>query len=300
MSDSIGPTAIETIIVPRTVDLDGFEVHRALPSAQRRTIGPFVFFDAIGPAILPAGSGIDVRPHPHIGLSTVTYLHEGSIVHRDSLGCTQAIVPGEINWMTAGRGIVHSERSSLESRQQDQPMDGLQLWVGLPSAKEEIDPAFVHYEGSHLPRTEGEGVWARVLAGSAFGLTSTVETHSPTLFCDIVLVPDAVVQIPAEHVERAVMVTHGQVEIEGQHYDKGALIVFAPGHAVAVRAETPARLALVGGEPLDGPRFIWWNFVSSRKDRLLQAREDWERSRMDLVVPDDAVEFILAPPLRAL
>lgn len=294
-----GDSQIETVVVPRSSDLGGFEVRRALPSAQRRTVGPFVFLDHMGPVEFAAGSGIDVRPHPHIGLSTVTYLYEGSMVHRDGAGNTQTILPGEVNWMTAGRGIVHSERSSPESRQAAQRLTGLQIWVGLPKAHEETDPGFTHYGLDAQPVVEGEGVRAQVVAGSLFGKTSAVKTHSPLFYGDMQLRAGAVTVLPAEHEERAAYLAVGSVEVDGQVFESGRLIVFAPGRAVQIRACTDARFAVLGGEPLEGPRFIWWNFVSSSKDRIEQAKQDWQRNRFGQTVPGDETEFIPLPPPRA-
>ena len=243
-----GDSQIETVVVPRSSDLGGFEVRRALPSAQRRTVGPFVFLDHMGPVEFTAGSGIDVRPHPHIGLSTVTYLYEGSMVHRDGAGNTQTILPGEVNWMTAGRGIVHSERSSPESRQAAQRLAGLQIWVGLPKAHEETDPGFTHYGLDAQPVVEGEGVRAQVVAGSLFGKTSAVKTHSPLFYGDMQLRAGAVTVLPAEHEERAAYLAIGSVEIDGQVFESGRLVVFAPGRPVQIRACTDARFAVLGGE----------------------------------------------------
>ncbi|WP_454690448.1 pirin family protein [Achromobacter aloeverae] len=291
-------SAIETIVVPRTSDLGGFEVRRALPSVRKRTVGPFVFLDQMGPALLAAGQGLDVRPHPHIGLSTVTYLYEGAIVHRDGAGHVQTILPGEVNWMTAGRGIVHSERSPVESRAREQRIAGLQAWVALPREREETDPGFVHYGLESLAEAEGEGVRARIIAGSLFGQTSSVPTLSPLFFGDVRLQAGARVLLPAEYEERAAYIASGAVEIEGQVHEAGRLVVFAPGCPVALRARDEARIALLGGEPLDGPRHVWWNFVSSSADRIAQAREDWMRDRFAQTVPGDETEFIPAPELK--
>ena len=296
MSD-LSPS-IDTIVVPRTSDIGNFEVRRALPSAQRRTVGPFVFLDEMGPAVVPAGVGIDVRPHPHIGLATVTYLFDGSMVHRDGAGNVQTILPGEVNWMTAGRGIVHSERSSPEARAVAQRLFGLQMWVALPREHEETDPGFVHYGLDAQPVIEGEGVHAQVVAGSLFGKTSAVETLSPLFYGDIVLQPGASVDLPAEHEERAAYLAEGCVTVEGIEHQPGRLLVFAPGRTVTVRngGQAPARFAVVGGEPLDGPRYLWWNFVSSSKDRIEQAKQDWQRDRFAQTVPGDETEFIPLPP----
>ncbi|OZI49790.1 pirin family protein [Bordetella genomosp. 4] len=287
---------VETLIVPRTSDLgDGVTVRRALPSAQRRTVGPFVFLDEMGPVSFEPGAGMDVRPHPHIGLSTVTFLYEGAMMHRDGAGNVQEIRPGEVNWMTAGRGIVHSERSPAAQRSAGQRIAGLQLWVGLPSQHEETDPGFVHYGLDAQPIVEGEGVRAQVVAGSLFGKTSSVRTLSPLFFGDIVMKPGSTVVIPAEYEERAAYLSRGSVEVDGQVYQPGQLIVFAAGQPVTVRAVDNVRFAILGGEPLDGPRFVWWNFVSSRKDRIEQAKADWQRDRFSQIVPGDETEYIPLP-----
>lgn len=289
------PPSVEAVVIPRTSDIGNFEVRRALPSRERRTVGPFVFLDEMGPAMLPAGAGIDVRPHPHIGLSTVTYLYEGAIVHRDGEGNVRTILPGEVNWMTAGRGIVHSERSSPESRAQPQRLAGLQSWVALPASHEETDPGFVHYDRTDQAVAEGEGVRVQIVAGSLFGQTSSVRTLSPLFLGDAVLDAGARLQVDAEYEERAAYVARGEIDIDGQRFESGRLVVLAPGKAVTLKALSPARVALLGGEPLDGPRYLWWNFVSSRRDRIEQAREDWERDRFGQTVPEDTTEFIPAP-----
>ncbi len=290
-------SALDTIVVPRTSDIGNFEVRRALPSAQRRTVGPFVFLDEMGPAVVPAGLGIDVRPHPHIGLETVTYLYDGSMMHRDGVGHTQQILPGEVNWMTAGRGIVHSERTASPQRQIDEKVWGLQMWVALPGEHEETDPGFVHYGREAQPVIEGEGVRAQVVAGTLFGQSSSVRTLSPLFYGDIVLQPGATVVLSAEHEERAAYLAQGCVSVEGQSHEAGRLLVFAAGRPVTLSnpGTVPARFAVIGGEPLDGPRFLWWNFVSRSKDRIEQAKQDWQRNRFDQIVPGDETEFIPLP-----
>ncbi|CAM4090941.1 pirin family protein [Bordetella tumulicola] len=291
---------VETLIVPRTSDLgDGVHVRRALPSAQRRTVGPFVFLDEMGPILFEPGKGMDVRPHPHIGLSTVTYLYEGAMMHRDGVGHVQEILPGEVNWMTAGRGIVHSERSPSAERGAGHRLAGLQFWVGLPSQHEETDPGFVHYGLDAQPTLEGDGVRAQIVAGSLFGKTSSVQTLSPLFLGDIMMQPGSTVVIPAEYEERAAYLSRGTVEIEGQTYQPGQLLVLQAGQPVTIRAIDDVRFAILGGEPLDGPRFVWWNFVSSRKDRIEQAKQDWQRDRFDQVVPGDETEYIPLPPPKA-
>jgi redox-sensitive bicupin YhaK (pirin superfamily) len=281
------------VIVPRARDLGGFEVRRALPSAQRRMVGPFIFLDQMGPALFPAGQGIDVRPHPHIGLATVTYLFDGTIVHRDSLGSLQPIVPGDVNWMTAGRGIAHSERSDPVLRARGQSMFGLQIWVALPARHEETEPAFVHYPAAVLPAAEGEGKRVRVVAGSLFGLTSPVRTLSEMFYGDVTLQAGATLPVDVPHEERAAYLIAGTVEVDGTAFEPGRLLVFAPASKPVVTARSAARLVVLGGEPMDGPRHIWWNFVSSRKDRIEQAKDDWRNGRF-AAVPGET-EFIPLP-----
>jgi redox-sensitive bicupin YhaK (pirin superfamily) len=285
--------ALESVIVPRPRDLGGFEVRRVLPSAQRRMIGPFVFFDQMGPVKLRAGQGLDVRPHPHIGLATVTYLFDGMIVHRDSLGNVQSIEPGDVNWMTAGHGIVHSERSDPEVRKRHEKLFGIQLWVALPARHEETNPDFTHYESTTLPVIDGEGKTVRVITGSLFGKTSSVRTFS-TLFCaDVALQPRASLPIDPEHEGRAVYLIDGMIELAGQPFEPERLLVFSPGDSITVKATSAVRMLLLGGEPMDGPRHVWWNFVSSSRDRIEQAKADWKAGRF-ASVPGDA-EFIPLP-----
>ncbi|HJQ59077.1 MAG TPA: pirin family protein [Vineibacter sp.] len=284
---------VETIVVPRPRDLGGFEVRRVLPSVRRRMVGPFIFLDQMGPAQFGVGQGIDVRPHPHIGLSTVTYLLKGSIMHRDSVGSIQPINPGDVNWMTAGRGIVHSERSDPLLRQKPQEVYGLQLWVALPEAAEETAPAFTHYGAASLPTIDGDGVRARVVAGSVFGQKSPVQTHSPLFFTDVNLAADARVTVDTAYEERAAYLLDGVVEIEGVAFTSGQLLVFGSGRPLDITAQSRARLVLLGGAPV-GQRHIWWNFVSSRPERIEQAKADWQRNRFDLVVPGET-EFIPLP-----
>jgi hypothetical protein len=287
---------VETVIVPRTRDLgDGFEVRRALPSRQRRMVGPFVFFDQMGPVAFAPGRGLDVRPHPHIGLATVTYLFEGEILHRDSLGTVQAITPGAVNWMTAGRGIAHSERTPPGARAAGGRLSGIQLWVALPRAHEEAPPAFEHTAASALPVVEDRGVAVRVVLGSAYGARSPVRTFSESFYADVRLAPGARLPVAAEHEERAIFVAEGAADVSGTPAAPGQLVVLRPGAPVEVRAEGGARLLLLGGAPLDGPRHLWWNFVSSSVDRLRQAQEDWKAGRFGAVpgetelipLPDD-------------
>ncbi len=279
-------------IVPRIRELgDGFQVRRALPSAQRRSVGPFVFFDQMGPVRLEPGHGLDVRPHPHIGLATVTYLFEGEILHRDSLGSVQPIRPGEVNWMTAGRGIVHSERTAPELRAAGPRLSGLQVWVGLPREDEETEPEFAHHEG--LPVMEDNGVTVRCILGDVLGMSSPVATRSPTLYADISLTAGRRIALPSEPDERAIYIVEGIVEIAGRTYGVGEMLVFETGVEVLVASHTGARFMAFGGAPLDGPRFVWWNFVSSREDRIRQAAEDWRTGRFP-AVPGET-EFIPLP-----
>jgi redox-sensitive bicupin YhaK (pirin superfamily) len=285
--------ALEAVIVPRARDLGGFEVRRVLPSTQRQMVGPFIFFDQMGPAELMPGKGIDVRPHPHIGLATVTYLFDGTIVHRDSLGNVQSITPGDVNWMTAGRGIVHSERSDPEIRKRPEKLFGIQIWVALAKRDEETEPDFTHYASAMLPVIDGEGKTIRLIVGSLFGKRSPVKTLSRMFYADAVLQPKASLSIQPEHEERAVYLVEGNVEIAGQTFEPGRLLVFSPGDSISVKAINATRMLLLGGEPMDGPRHIWWNFVSSSLDRIEQAKADWKAGRFGLVAGD--AEFIPLP-----
>lgn len=287
---------IDTVIVPRARDIGGFEVRRALPSPKRQMVGPFIFFDQMGPAEFLETGGIDVRPHPHIGLATVTYLFEGEIHHRDSLGSDLAIRPGELNWMTAGRGIVHSEREDPQMKGHKRKLFGIQSWVALPKHAEEADPAFEHVGREALPFLEDHGINVRVIAGEMFGARSPVKTASETIYADVTLEPGSSMPIDAGHEERALYTVGGTIEIAGESFEDGQLLVFRPGDAITVRATggVPARFLVLGGEPMDGPRHIWWNFVSSSKERIDQAKEDWRQMRFD-TVPGDAEEFIPLP-----
>ena len=295
--DKFACEALELVIVPRSVDLDDFAVRRALPHSTRRTVGPYVFFDHFGPAEFRSGKGLDVRPHPHIGLSTLTYLYDGEIIHRDTLGVNAAIHPGEVNWMTAGRGIVHSERTAPERRVDGEPLHGLQLWIAMMSKDEEIDPSFAHLGGNELPVVNGEGKTVRVVAGKMFGAASTLKTTSETIFADISLEAGAAMPLDADYEERAVYVSSGEIDISGDRFDTGRLLIFRPGDRVTVKAVKPSRIAVVGGAPLDGPRYVWWNFVSSRKDRIDQAKEEWKQGHFGKV-PGDEIDFIPLPENR--
>ena len=286
---------LDLVIEGRRKDLGGgLEVGRVLPFHSRRMVGPFIFLDHMGPVDFREGDGIDVRPHPHIGLSTVTYLFDGEIHHRDSLGVSQLIRPGAVNWMTAGAGIVHSERTDPPRRQAGGSMHGIQSWVALPESDEETAPAFAHYSVEQLPEFDEGGVWARLIAGSAYGLTNGVKTHSPLFYLHAELAEGARLALPAGHAERAAYIVSGTVEHDGARHAGGRMLVFAPGGEPVVTAQDgPARLMLLGGEKI-GERLIWWNFVSSRRDRLAQAKQDWQAGRMALP-PEDNAEFIPAP-----
>lgn len=285
--------AIETIIEARTRDLGGFSVERVLPSARRKLVGPFIFFDHMGPATFEPGQAIDVRPHPHINLATVTYLIEGEIVHRDSLGSVQAIRPGAINWMTAGRGIVHSERTAPELRKTGSRLHGLQLWVALPKTHEETEPDFRHYAAETLPAFERNGSRLRVLAGSAYGAASPVRTLSPLFYVEATIPAGAELPLPDEHRERAAFVVEGVIRCGEERIEPSRMAVFAPGRSPTLHAESDARVMLLGGAPIDGERHIWWNFVSSSPGRIEQAKRDWKEGRF-LPVPGET-EFIPLP-----
>jgi redox-sensitive bicupin YhaK (pirin superfamily) len=291
------PESVESVIVPPLRDLgDGFTVRRALPSVQRRTVGPFVFFDQLGPIALTGDQALDVRPHPHIGLATITHLIEGSIMHRDSLGSVQAIEPGAVNWMTAGRGIVHSERTPANSRGIGARLHAIQMWVALPTALEETDPSFRHYPAHVLPVAEDRGARLALLAGGADRLVAPVDTASDMILAELMLATGARYAFSPEHVERAIYVVSGTVGVEGQDgaFETGQLVLLKPGAEVVLSADAPSRLMLVGGEPLPERRYLYWNFVSSRIDRIEQAKADWRAGSFDAVSGDD--EFIPLPP----
>lgn len=285
---------IEHVIVPRARDLGGFTVRRALPSAARQMVGPFIFLDQMGPVEFLTGRGIDVRPHPHIGLATVTYLFQGEMWHRDSLGTSMVIKPGEVNLMTAGSGIVHSEREKPEAQTHRREMFGLQAWMALPKDAEETAPAFAHHGLDDLPRIAAEGKRVRLVLGEAWGARSAVAFPHPALYAEVVLAPGAVLPLDANYDERAVYVASGEIDIAGDRFEEGRLLVFKPGDRISIMALSNARLMVVGGEPMDGPRHIWWNFVSSSKDRIDAAKSDWLNRRFPLV-PTDEVEFTPLP-----
>jgi len=286
--------ATPLLIEPRLHDLgDGFTVRRLLPFRLRRSVGPFVFFDHIGPAELEPGRGLDVRPHPHIGLATVTYLYEGALTHRDSLGRDQVIRPGDVNWMTAGRGIVHSERTPAPERAGGHRMHGIQTWVALPQAFAEAEPEFLHHDAASLPHTVRDGVSLRVIAGSAFGLESPVRVFWPTLYVDVAMDAGSRLVIPPEHEERAMYVVSGDVDADGVRIEPTHMQVLTPGGDVELSAASPARVLLCGGAPLDGERILWWNFVASSQERIDRAKADW-RAQVFGQVPGEA-EFIPLP-----
>jgi redox-sensitive bicupin YhaK (pirin superfamily) len=286
--------AVELVIRARPRDLGGFSVRRVLPSRQRRLVGPFVFFDHMGPAEMPAGAGIDVRPHPHIGLATVTYLFDGEIFHRDSLGSAQAIRPGDVNWMVAGRGIVHSERTPPEPRRSGQRLHGIQAWVALPLEQEQSEPGFFHHPMSTLPLVEGDGLTLRIIAGNAFGHTSPVAVASPTVYVDAALAAGARLQVPTEHEERAIYVASGVVGCAGDTFEEGEMLVLKSGLGMGLDALSNARLLLLGGAKLPGERHIYWNFVSSSKERIERAKRDWAEQRFPKV-PGDEQEWTPLP-----
>jgi redox-sensitive bicupin YhaK (pirin superfamily) len=288
------PDPVEMAIVPRTRDLgDGFEVRRVLPFAKRRMVGPFIFFDAMGPTVFGGGHGLDVRPHPHIGLATVTYLFAGEIIHRDSLGNVQPIRPGDVNWMTAGRGIAHSERSDRARLAQEPRLFGIQSWVALPGRDEETAPDFSHHPGGTLPTIDGEGKRLRLIAGELFGARAPVRTFSDMFYADVLLDPGARLALSAEHEERGAFLVEGAVELAGETRSPGQLLVFRPGAEIVLAAPAGARLMLLGGAPMDGPRHIWWNFVASSPERIEAAKADWKAGRFARVVGE--TDFIPLP-----
>ena len=276
---------------------DGFFVTRLLPQVQRRSIGPFVFFDYFGPVTFAPGKGIDVRPHPHIGLATITYLFDGSQMHRDTVGSVQEIRPGDVNWMTAGRGIAHSERTGDDVRAAGHRMHGIQSWIGLPQADEEAPPSFQHFARADLPEREEKGVTLRLIAGEAFGLKSPVKTFSPIFYADARFEAGSALHYPAEHEERALLIIEGEVHIgveEIEVHGPGAMLALEPGEEVTLYTDAPARVMLLGGAPLDGPRHIWWNFVSSDKERIERAKQEWKDGKFG-TIPGDDQEFIPLP-----
>ena len=291
---------IETLIVPRARDIGGFEVRRALPAPKRQMVGPFIFFDQMGPAEFLTGEGIDVRPHPHIGLGTVTYLYDGEFEHRDSLGTHQMIYPGEVNWMVAGEGVTHSERTSAATRRGESRLFGIQTWVALPETEEERSASFEHHGAEALPELEGEGKRLRLIMGRGWGERAPVGTFSDMFYADVVMEPGAMLPLPEDHEDRGVYVTQGAVEVAGESFEAGRMMVFRPGDASTLKAgPRGARLMALGGETLNGPRYIWWNFVASSEEKIAAAKAawaegDWAHGRFTLPPGDDA-EFIPLP-----
>ena len=276
-------SSIQHLLKPHARDLGGFAVRRVLPSLPKQAVGPFIFFDHMGPATLPPGEGMDVRPHPHIGLATVTYLFEGAILHRDSLGSVQAIRPGDINWMTAGRGVVHSERTPPEERASGQTIHGIQTWFALPQAYEDVEPGFWHHPAATLPVVEAPGLRLRILLGTAYGQTSPVHCYVDTLYVAGDMEAGARLDVPADHAERAVYLADGSVTIDGVTLSPGQMAILTPGAAVDVVAEADSLIMLLGGTPLDGDRYINWNFVASSKARIEEARQRWRDDRFPAV-----------------
>ncbi|MBV8457931.1 MAG: pirin family protein [Acetobacteraceae bacterium] len=294
----VAPAGVELVIVPRAHDLGGFEVRRALPAKERPMVGPFIFFDQMGPGEFLAGQGLDVRPHPHIGLATVTYLFEGSILHRDSLGSQQPILPGDVNWMTAGSGIAHSERTEPALRTHNNRLFGIQSWVALPKAMEEIPADFVHYDAQTLPVIDESGTRLRLIAGEGWGACSPVSTYWPLFYADASLAPGAHLPLPEQHEERGAYVVEGSVEVAGTRFDAGRMLLFRAGDRIGLKAGGGgARLLVLGGAVMDGPRFIFWNFVSSSRERIEQAKADWKARRFAKILGDEQ-EFIPLPEIR--
>ncbi|MCF7749111.1 pirin family protein [Bacillus subtilis subsp. subtilis] len=283
-----------TIIAPRVHDIGGLQVRRAVPTLQARSVGPFVFVDQMGPAVLAEGTGIDVRPHPHIGLATVTFLWSGAIGHRDTLGSDQVIRPGDVNWMTAGRGIAHSERTPPPEREHDHPIHGMQTWLALPKNFEETDPGFFHHPAATLPQQRREGAWLRVIAGRAYGEESPVKVFADTLNVAIDLDAGAEIDLDTGHAERALYILEGEAQLDGVDLPAQHLVIPEFNARGRLRAKTPVKAMLMGGEPLDGPRHLWWNFVSSSTERIEQAKQDWDAGHFG-TIPGDDKEFIPLP-----
>jgi len=284
---------VDLVLVPRAKDIGDFDVRRALPARERQMVGPFIFFDQMGPVVFADGAAMDVRPHPHIGISTITWLFEGEIQHQDSLGFDLTIRPGEVNWMTAGSGIVHSERSPQSQRNVNAALAGIQTWVALPENKQEIDPAFYHYSADQIPQFDDQGLRISLIAGSAFGQTSPVVTQSPTLYAEINLAGAKGFCIPNLAEERAIYVYTGELTIAGTDYGAGSMVVLKPDMPVDIWANADCKLMLLGGDVMDGPRHLYWNFVASSKERIEQAKADWRNDRFARVTEDD--EFIPLP-----
>lgn len=298
--DEIGPDAIETLIVPRARDLGDFEVRRALPAPKRQMVGPFIFFDQAGPAEFLTGQGVDIRPHPHIGLGTVTYLFRGDFHHRDSTGADQIIQPGELNWMVAGKGVTHSERTSAAGRQGPNSLYGIQTWIALPESHEDIAPTFEHHGKGTLPEIHDDGIDARLILGRAYGETAPATMYSDSFYLDVTLAAGARFPLPRDHEDRGIYITAGSIRIAGQEFEAGQMMVFRPGDEITVAAgDRGARLMALGGETLNGPRYIWWNFVASSREKIEEAKREWREARwgqgqFDLP-PEDHDEFIPLP-----
>jgi len=283
---------LRTVIEPRAKDIGAFEVRRALPAEARRRVGPFVFFDEMGPATLAAGAALDVRPHPHIGLSTLTWLFAGEILHRDNLGYVQPIRPGEVNWMTAGRGIVHSERTPDELRGEPMAMHGIQVWIALPDGQEEIEPDFQHYPATDIPRRSSDGVELHVIAGKAWSMNSPVRVHSSLFYAQADISAGKSLEMPSDHAEQAVYIVSGEISLGGESYSPGRMLCFDTP-STKLEASADSRVILLGGEPLDSDRILYWNFVARSKERMEQAKDEWRNGRFDPVPGDD--EFIPLP-----
>lgn len=298
--DDVGVDAIETLIVPRARDIGGFEVRRALPAPKRQMVGPFIFFDQAGPAEFLTGQGIDVRPHPHIGLGTVTYLYRGEFHHRDSTGADQVIRPGALNWMVAGKGVTHSERTPAAARQGPSSLFGIQTWIALPENHEDDAPFFEHHGEAALPEITDTGITARLILGHAYGAKAPATLYSDTFYLDVVLAPGARFPLPDDHEDRGVYITEGSISIAGETFEAGRMMVFRPGDRITVQAGARgARLMALGGETMGGPRYIWWNFVASSRERIEAAKEEWRaenwgQGRFDLP-PADRDEHIPLP-----
>ena len=284
---------IETVVVPRVKDIGDFEVRRALPARERQMVGPFIFFDQIGPVTFGNGQAMDVRPHPHIGISTITWLFEGAIRHQDSLGYDLVIRPGEVNWMTAGRGIVHSERSPHSERNGGAVLAGIQAWMTLPLEKEEIEPAFYHYDIDEIPHIDDTGVQLSLIAGAAYGLISPVHTESETFYAELRLAGGSNFMIPAEIEERGIYVYSGSIIHGGQTFQASSLVVLKPGADITFTAESDCLCMLLGGAAMEGHRHLWWNLVSSRRERIEQAKTDWREGRFGKISGDE--EYIPLP-----
>ncbi len=275
--NTVNPDSIDTVIIPRARDIGGFEVRRSLPTPRRQMVGPFIFFDQMGPAEFLTDQGIDVRPHPHIGLGTVTYLYQGEFQHRDSLGTNQMIYPGEVNWMLAGRGVTHSERTGDEARRTGHSLFGIQTWVALPEDREDMAPDFEHHKKEALPLLSDRGATARLILGDAWGAASPVTMQSEIFYADVVLEPGATLPLPDNHEDRGIYITQGAIEVAGDTFDTGRMMVFRPGDRISIKAGPQgARLMALGGATMNGPRYIWWNFVSSSPEKIDAAKEAWK------------------------